>query len=142
MKDIKTLTAELTGEVIGLKNVPEFEIPTKYIPVIVRFFQPAESQSFPDGVQEIGSLQLVQNDGIRISLKLFWYGTSPAWFSINGKPYRRGGPYLAFDGKDAYLDESLTIYGALSEIHKESIENVRSKTLDQTILLLKKSAGS
>ena len=72
---------------------------------------------------------------------MHYYGHNPVLFDVDGRQSARGGDYRAINGRDGYLDESFTIYGAISEMAKEAAGNEPSKMLEACVQLLKKSAG-
>jgi hypothetical protein len=89
-----------------------------YHSTVLGLFQPAVVQPLPKGVQEIARIDIRMKDQANRDIRLYWYGTSEAMFTVNGTPCIRGGRYVAIDGKDKYLDEPLAICGVLREINK------------------------
>lgn len=135
------MVARFDASSLGLQEVPAFAVPKRHRAALLRLFQPTESAELPEGVQGIGFLEITLVDGGKINLQVFWYGASPLMFRVEGIPGIRGGAYEPVDGKQRYLDEGITFYGVIQEMHREATQGVESERLQNYLDLLGKSAG-
>jgi hypothetical protein len=133
------MTATLSGSVSREPDIAEFEVPADAVPAVLRVLSPPEYHPHPPAkyVREIGQLRILCRDGRTLDVSLVYFGKEPVWFTVQGVPCIRGGPYndLA-PGKDKYLAEVLTLEGFLRAVHAGEKAAAR-EYLD----LLDKSAG-
>ena len=143
--EVRSITASLYNFPAQAPDVPEYTIPSEYIPVVLKFFHPVEQHKHPANAHDIGTLHILTQSGESSELRFFYWGDGePVLFSLQGVQCIRGGQFINTGrGEMApkYLTESLTIDGVLRELHQQTIKGVKSSRLDEYISLLERSAG-
>jgi hypothetical protein len=139
--EIMSISARLYGEQLGFASVAEFDVPPKYWPDLLAIISPVKPEPMPGPTVDLGYIRIVSTNGNEIDLHLHWFGTGPATYTIDGISCVRGGAYKAYGNPHQFLDESITIYGVIEEIHKVTMVGEKPHRLDDYLSLLKRSAA-
>lgn len=136
---VERITATVSGSVSSQPDLAEFEVPTEFVPAVLRVLSPPQYHRHPPAkyLQEVGQLRVVCHDGRVLDVRLIYFGKEPVLFTLQGVACIRGGPYQDLaPGKDMYLPEVLTMEGLLRAVKSGDRERAR-EYLD----LLDRSAG-
>jgi hypothetical protein len=143
--EVESITATLYNSPADEPDIPEYTIPSEYVPVVLKMFRPVEKHKHPAKVLDIGTLLVLTKSGESSELRFFFWGAGePVLFSFQGAQCVRGGRFNNTGrGEMApkYLTESLTINGVLQELNWQTIKGVKSNRLEELISLLERSAG-
>ena len=143
--EVRLITATLYNSPTDEPDIPEYTIPSEYLPMVMKLFRPAETHKHPATVRDIGTLHVVTKSGESSEIHFcYWGDGEPVLFSIQGFQCIRGGPFINLGGSEKtpmYLTESLTIHGVLRELYWQTIKGVKSQRLEEYLSLLERSAG-
>jgi hypothetical protein len=136
---VKRITASCSGAVVNEPDIAEFEVPSEFVPAVMRVLSPPEYHKHPraDFLKDVGQITIECNNGKVLNVRLFYFGKEPVLFTLEGVPCIRGGPYKdTAPGFHHYLCEVLTFEGFL-----RAIRNGNRKEAREYLHLLDKSAG-
>jgi hypothetical protein len=149
----RTQVKEITASIPDLRTsmgfsgppVPEFVIPAKYVPVILKALTPAERHEYPRPWDDIVlcRITITTKSGSTIPVAVCFAGKSPLCYSVGGVQYMRGGPYRPVyvdEEGGGYKDEGCLLHVIIREIHQEQNGN-RPRELTDFIDLLERSIG-
>lgn len=149
--DVTSITAEVFKEDMILVGAPPTEIPAEYVPKILAALRPIvtvrDRRGLWDDLHPLGKLVIRKQDGNQIEIAFRWCGQNRLEFEYNGVRCRRGGAYepiynIVHQGvRLGYGDESELLAHAITEIHHEAENGVKSHELPDLFEDLERSAG-
>jgi hypothetical protein len=129
-------------------TVPEFVVPARYIPNILRAFRPAQRSDYPAAWESetLGRLDIEARSGRKHSVTFCFSGKNSLCFNFDGTRCVRGGkhkPVWVGPGKDdnIWTAECLVLANILREINREASTGERSSRLVEFFEDLERSMG-
>jgi hypothetical protein len=129
----------------GLPPVPDFTVPRKHIPIILKALNPAKQndEDFPTRYDQVVAQLLITTTTGRIcTITICDSGQNPICFTVDGIRCVRTGEYHPLDGENGMgADESMLFYLMLRGIYEEEVKREKSPELQHWIKYLKISRG-
>jgi hypothetical protein len=136
--EVKAISASLSeSTMFDQKKSDAFPVPPHLIPALLRVFDPPvyRRDAPRKQVQDIAKLEIQCHDGRILDVRVLFWATEPAFFSIDGIPCWRGGEYKSVSddpNTEKGSAESLGIGGMIKAIQQndEVKFNSRLRSLD------------
>jgi hypothetical protein len=131
----------------AIPAIAEFQIPNRYVPLILAAFRPAEVWdygSFSEQDLTFGRLIITTRQGQRTTVTFCDGGKCPLCFSVDGvRCVRRGlfKPITVGNGIESFADEGWLLYRTLQSIHEVMTKGHGQAKLQEEIEDLERSRG-
>ena len=137
LPEVETITATVFGTSSNQPDLAEFEIPSTFVPEVLRILSPAEYYEHPKSVEVVACLRIACRDGRVVKVDLFSSQGGTVLFTVQGVPCRRSGTYADLEPRSGgFLPEVLRIESFLRAVQQGKPSKARA-FLDR----LDKSAG-
>jgi hypothetical protein len=131
-----------------LPGTDEFAVPAEYIPALLRALgEPQPAEDLTRYCDELAVLRLACRGGQKVVVRLYFFGTEPARYSIDGVHCRRSGAYIGdprfplAGGSPGYMDESNFIAEVLRQMARQPLDEWTRSSIAGSLGRLDRSAG-